>query len=496
MGWTGEPVGLLNQFYFTLIPVIVMVDAVHVIERFAIEGKGRTGNGEIVKAVLSTYAKVGIACFLTSFTTAVGFVSLGLGNIAALRHFGIYAALGILLGFVLVVTILPLMLARIDRASIHNLRAADALLESMAKLVVARPVRICVVALIAFVGLTGLATRVQSGQMLTDDLPTTASATIGGRLLDRHLSGQFRFDIVIDGDGLDTYSVLHEIDVLESRWRSHPMVRTVLGPGTAIRHASRWIEGGDHVPRPDDDIDDYYQELLRFSELPSVLARNGDHARIVVTTPDRGTTEIIKLGNELVEDARQALMGHELTIDITGVQWNLYLGYSGIGADLRKSILFALAAIMLVMALLFRSTAVPILMIFPNVLPLLAGYAALAVAGRHLGIVPAVVLALAVGIVVDDSIHMLARLREELRRGLGPTNAVRQAILHSGRPIMISTLVLVAGFAVNAFSRFPINQTFALIGSVVMITALVCDLLLLPALYLLLHRRMGAKKLI
>ncbi|MDQ3159653.1 MAG: MMPL family transporter [Pseudomonadota bacterium] len=496
MGWTGEPIGLLNQFYFTMIPVIVMVDAIHVIERFAIEGKSQAGPDEIVQSVLSTYAKVGIACFLTSFTTAVGFVSLGLGNIAALRHFGAYAALGILLGFVIVVTLLPLVLARIDRTSIHNLRAADTLLESMAKLVVGSPVRICVVALIAFVGFAGLATRVQSSQMLTDDLPATASATIGGGMLDRHLSGQFQFNIVIDGNGLDTYSVLNAIDVMESRWRENSMVRTVLGPGTAIRHASRGTEGGDHLPRADDDIDDYYQALLQFSELPAVLTGNGAHARIVVTAPDQGTTEIIKLGNELVEDARQTLKADDLTVNITGVQWNLYQGYAGMGADLRKSMLFALAAIMLVMSLLFRSTSVMFLMIFPNVLPLLAGYAVLAVAGWQLGIVPAVVLALAVGIVVDDSIHMLVRMREGLRLGMGPTDAVQQAILHSGRAIMISTLVLVVGFAVNGFSRFPINQTFALVGSVVLITALICDLLLLPALFLLLHRRMGTSKLL
>jgi predicted RND superfamily exporter protein len=103
-------------------------------------------------------------------------------------------------------------------------------------------------------------------------------------------------------------------------------------------------------------------------------------------------------------------------------------------------------------------------------------------------------LALAVGIVVDDSIHMLARTREELRAGFEFTDAVRYAILHSGRAITISTLVLVAGFAVNTFSRFPINQTFALIGSVVLVSALVCDLLLLPALLILWQRRFGDPK--
>lgn len=495
MGWTGEPLGLLNQFYFTLIPVIVMVDGVHVIERFASEGRQAAGRAEIARAVVSTYASVGGACFLTSLTTAVGFMSLGLGNIAALRHFGLYAALGILLGFVLVVTLLPLTLARVSRTDIRQSPAADRLLEAIANTAVARPGRICIAAALAFLGLAALALRVEPGSSLTGDLPANASASIGGQQLDRHLSGLFQFDIVLQGDGLDTYPVLRSLDALESRWRADPAVRTVLGPGTAVRHASRWVDGGDRVPAADDDDDGYYRELLRFSELPAVLAEDGRHARIILTAPDLGTTAILELGRELVADARRELADHGIAADITGVQWNLYLGYAGIGEDLRQSILFALAAIMIVMALLFRSITVPFLTLLPNALPLLAGYAALAVVGWSLSIVPAVVLALAVGIVVDDSIHMLARTREELRQGHDLTDAVRYAILHSGRAITISTLVLVAGFAVNALSRFPINQTFALIGSVVLISALICDLFLLPALLILWHRRFGDRPL-
>jgi predicted RND superfamily exporter protein len=331
-----------------------------------------------------------------------------------------------------------------------------------------------------------LAARVESGSTLTGDLPTEASASIGGRLLDAHLSGQFGFAVTLEGENLATYDVLEKVNRLESKWRDMSLVRTVLGPGTAIRYANRWADDS-AIPVPDED--DYYQSLLRFTELPRVLSEDNQRARILITVPDLGTSDIMLLGSELAADAREVLVSDAVSVNIAGVQWALYLGYAEIGADLRRSILFAFAAILLIMAFLFRSAAIPLLMLLPNLLPLLAGYAMLAVVGWKLSIVPAVVLALAVGIVVDDSIHMMVRMREELRRGVEATVAVRYAILHSGRAIMTSTAVLVAGFAVNGFSRFPINQTFALIGSVVLIAALVSDLVLLPALLILWQRR-------
>ena len=489
MGWTGEPIGLLNQFYFTIIPVIVMVDGVHVVERYAGEMQQNMGRLEAIKTVASIYANVGTACFLTSITTAIGFMSLALGNIEALHQFGIYAALGIIIGFALVVTILPLILVEVRDPRIRHSPFADALLRSLANVAVKIPGRICALSIVFFLLLAVLATRVESGSTMTGDLPVAASASVGGRLLDGHLSGQFVFAITLEGDNLATHAVLGKINRLESRWRESWAIRTVLGPGTAVRHANRWADDSGGVPVADEGIDDFYQSLLRFTELPTVLSADNQRARILITAPDLGTSQMLRHGRELVADAREILRDDSISVDITGAQWNLYLGYAEIGADLRKSILFAFAAIMLIMAVLFRSTVIPLLMLLPNLLPLLAGYAMLAVVGWKLSIVPAVVLALAVGIVVDDSIHMMVRMREELRRGRDATVAVRYAILHSGRAIMTSTLVLVAGFAVNGFSRFPINQTFALIGSVVLIAALVCDLVLLPALLILWQRR-------
>jgi predicted RND superfamily exporter protein len=495
MGWTGEPIGLLNQFYFTLIPVIVMVDGVHVIERFAADARSMTSHADIVKAVVSSYASVGKACFLTSLTTAVGFMSLAFGNIAALRHFGLYAALGILFGFVLLITLMPLALSRVTKPDVRATPIADGLLHSIASIAVAAPRQVLIAALIALLGLITLASRVEPGNTLTGDLPADESASVGGRLLDSHLSGLFQFHVVLQGQDLDSFAVLEEIDKLEARWRGDTMIRSVTGPGTAIRHASRWIAGGEDVPVDEENSDDYYRGLFEFSELLPVMSEDGEHARVVVTAPDQGTTAMLRLGHELLEDARRSLEDQGVTAEITGAQWNLYLGYSGIGEDLRKSVLFALGVILFVMALLFRSSAVPIIMLLPNAMPLLAGYAVLAIVGWQLSIVPAVVLALSVGIVVDDSIHMLARMREELRKHRALTDAVRYAIVTSGRAITISTLVLVAGFVVNGLSRFPINQSFALVGSTVLIAALVCDLLLLPALLILWHRRFPESEL-
>jgi hypothetical protein len=110
MGHVGEPIGLLNQCYFSLIPVIAIADAVHLVSRFR-EELVSENPADRELAIRSAMVHVGAACLLTSATTMVGFGSLGIASMPVLQSFGLYATVGIGLAFLTLLVIVPLMLS-------------------------------------------------------------------------------------------------------------------------------------------------------------------------------------------------------------------------------------------------------------------------------------------------------------------------------------------------------------------------------------------------
>jgi predicted RND superfamily exporter protein len=106
----------------------------------------------------------------------------------------------------------------------------------------------------------------------------------------------------------------------------------------------------------------------------------------------------------------------------------------------------------------------------------------LTVLGWHLSLVPAMILTLGLGLVVDDTIHLLVNYREQLGTGVGGRESIRRALVGAGEAVIVTSLLLLIGFGVNWASDYPINREFAMVGSTVVLAALFCDLLLLPSL--------------
>ena len=167
---------------------------------------------------------------------------------------------------------------------------------------------------------------------------------------------------------------------------------------------------------------------------------------------------------------------------LTGTAYVAYRGINRVTLDLRNSLTVAFVVIAIIIGLLFGDVRVALISLVPNALPLLAGYALLGAMGWLLDPTPAMVFTVALGIAVDDTIHLLVRAREELRRGRGLDQAIRLSVLHSGRAVVITTVILTLGFGMNALSSFPANRTLGALGAVIMFAALLCDLLVLPAL--------------
>jgi predicted RND superfamily exporter protein len=150
--------------------------------------------------------------------------------------------------------------------------------------------------------------------------------------------------------------------------------------------------------------------------------------------------------------------------------------------DLAASLGTASVVIWLVLTIFYRSIRIGLISIVPNLFPLVATAAMLAVSGQHLEIVTVCVFTICVGIAVDDTIHFLTRYQEEMRSGGNHQQVIRRAFTGVGSALLMTTIVLIAGLGSAIVGDSRDARIFGIMGCLTLAAALFADVLLLPAL--------------
>ncbi len=505
MGWSGVPMGILTQVYVTLVPVIAVADAIHILARFHAEARARGGDKALAdddqrrEAIIAAYAEVGTACLFTSVTTAVGFLSLYVADMVVLHEFGIWAGLGILIAFLLLITGGPLALDRVRRLppTQPERGGLEHQLEQLAAAVLARPALISLGTVALVVGLAFIAKDVDIDNRLSDTLGGEHATTRAGVVVDNKLGGQFSIHIDLKGatpGALLEPAALKGIEALEAAARALDGVRGVEGPALVLKELNRALTGSDAVPETRALADQLLFLADTGGETLPVLKEGGARGRIVVHVPDGGGNQMVRLGDALEAAAERTLEGTGVTTIVTGIPYVASRGFNRLSHELLLSLLSAVCFIALILGGLFRSLRVTLISLVPNLLPLLMCVALLTAIGWTLAPTVVVVFVVALGIAVDDTIHLLARLYEARRSMDDPDAALVAAVVHTGRPVLITSVMLTIGFAVNAISDYPVLLQFGTLGTAAFVTAVLADLIVLPALLKVLggHKAAGA----
>jgi signal transduction histidine kinase len=149
-----------------------------------------------------------------------------------------------------------------------------------------------------------------------------------------------------------------------------------------------------------------------------------------------------------------------------------------------KSFSLTMVFIFAIMLILFLSTKVGFIAILPNAFPIIMNFGIMGWFGIHLSMVTSLIASIAIGLAVDDTIHYLYRYNREFKKDLNKDRALKDSILHVGRPVLFTTVTIGIGFAVLLFSSFKPTSIFGLLMVITMLAAVIGDLLILPALML------------
>jgi hypothetical protein len=440
-------------------------------------------------AIHEATSKIGAACLLTSVTTGIGFASLAVADMPILRNFGIYAALGIGLAYLGVLLFVPMALTT-TRGSIppagriDDPTPTDRVLLACADLSLRRPVWILAVTAVVLATSVWFGQRVVVDNNLTRSLQSTHPVTAANTLADRELGGIIGMEVDLRGepDALKDPSVLAGLLDFEAWVLQQEGVRQATSPATWVALLHQATTGDYRAPDSAAAAAQFYLLAEGVPEFSRLV--DGDYARgrMWVTLQDEGGQAYIKRAEALAEALHERLAGTPITAALTGTPYVAYRGINGVTDDLRASLMLAFVLIAVVITVLFRDVRTGLICLIPNALPLVVGYGVLGMMGWLLDPTPAVVFTVALGIAVDDTLHLLIRYREELGKGRTVDQAIRLAVLHSGRAVVITSAILAFGFGINALSSFTATQTLGYLGATVILTALLSDLFVLPAL--------------
>lgn len=503
MALAGQEINIINTITSTLILVIGVADAIHMMTRY---GQERRGGQAREQAVRQAVASVGLACLLTSLTTAVGFLTLGTAQLEILRSFGLFAAIGVMLTFGLSIVFVPWALARspvdpVLRAVEEEDGPLARVLRHQRRFVERHPRAVALVG-IAIVGFFAAGIpRATVDNYIMEYVPRDEAILEAHAVLEEKLAGIVFLEILLEApeDAVEPWldpDLLARAARAEAAVLADPAIQTVDSVLGLLREL-RWVQrGGAEGPDPRSTLPASRAEvasLLLLAEVAGERTVASTHLsfdrrvlRLTARAADVGARRYLQLERRLKVHLAEAFEGSDVAIKpvLTGTSQVGYGGIDSLIRDLLRSLGWAFVLIFFTLALLFRSPKIAALAMIPNVLPVVVVLGAMGWTGRHLETLSAMVFSIGLGIAVDDTIHYLARWLEERRAGRSVEEAVARATERTGRAIVYTSLVLLLGFGVLYTSRFPPNQSFALLASGVIGAALLADLYLLPALLL------------
>lgn len=509
--------GFLGLFQFeitiltALIPPLIIVigipNCIFLINKYQQEVKKHGNQALSLQRVIS---KIGNATLMTNVTTASGFATFMILDSDLLKEFGIVASINILCIFILSLLIIPIIYSFMSLPKDKHLRHLnkkwiDMFVDWMERMVRDHRIAVYIVSICTLIlSIIGIYQIEITGSRI-EDLPKDARFFDDIRFFEEEFGGIMPVEIVVDTkrkNGILKPATLRRMDQFGQEIDEIPELSKPVSVVNLVKYSKQAFYNG--IPKyyqlPTSQENTFIMDVAKNSAgngnlLESFVDTTGQIARISTFMRDVKTTRMEELERDLLKSIDKIFPSERYNVYMTGKALLFLKGTKYLVNNLLLSLALAIGLISLFMAYLFRSFKMIAISLVPNLLPLVITAGLMGFLGVPIKPSTILVFSIAFGISVDDTIHFLAKYRQELVANRWQIKkSVYNALRETGVSMFYTSIVLFFGFSVFIISSFGGTQALGGLVSATLLFAMLSNLILLPSLLLSLERNIANKK--
>ncbi len=487
--YVGMPLSPPSASAPTIILTVAIANCVHILVTFMHEMRhGMNKNDALTESLRLNLQPV----FLASVTTTLGFLTMNFSDVPPFGHLGNFVSIGVLVSFVLSVTLLPAMISLLPVKVKQQKDDDTRLMARLADFVVDKRTPI-------FWGMAGIILllisalpRNELNDVFVHYFDETVTFRTDSDFTTDNLTGLYNIEYSLkaaDTGGISNPEFLREIEAFANWYREQPETLHVNIYTDIMKRLNKNMHGDDesYYAIPDERNLAAQYLLLYEMSLPYGLDLNNQINIDKSATRMSATLKTISSNNLIdIEKRAQKWLSNNTQHIAQANGSGTSIMFANIGKRNIVSMLFgttvALVLISMVLIFAFRSLKVGLISLVPNLVPAAMGFGLWGLTVGEIGLALSVVTSMSLGIVVDDTVHFLSKyLRARREKGLNSEDAVRYAFITVGRALVITSIVLVVGFLILSTSSFELNSGMGLLTAIVIAIALFADFLFLPS---------------
>lgn len=426
--------------------------------------------------------------FLASLTTCIGFLSLNFSDAPPFRHLGTFTAMGVAGSFFYSTLFLPALLSLLPIRAKQSKALTTQWMQQFADWVIQHRQRLLYGTGAVIIVLVALAPKNELNDVFVNYFNEKVAFRVDTDFAVKNLNGIYRIDYSFDSgepEGVADPNYLAALGQFTEWWREQPETRHVTSLVDTMLRLNKNMHGDDKawykIPEQRELAAQYlllYEMSLPYGlDLNNQLNVDKSATRISVTLETLSSNQLLAIEQRAQNWVAETIPQYA-GFDGTGPS----IMFANIGKRNINSMLIgttlALIGISLILVFAFRSPKIGLLSLIPNLVPAAMGFGIWALAVGQVGLSLSVVMGMTLGIIVDDTVHILSKYLRARREGKSDTfDAVRYSLVTVGPALLITSMVLIVGFLVLTLSNFYLNSSMGLLTAVVIAMALIADFL-------------------
>lgn len=487
MASLNKPFNLMSSLFPTIILIVGISDIIHLSIRYNSE---RNSGSDHADAFSISVKEIGWALFVTSFTTAIGFFILRISPMKVLRDFGLEAGFAVILTFILTIILSPILISNFGGKRQFELsglfeKFSTSMLDLVKRLQRHSVPIMTFYAILTGIGIIGI--FFINTNNLQYSIPDKHELKENHTFFESNMGGSRTFELVFQAKGdyaLNDPELLDQINGIHNYLDSLPYFTAVKSPLLYYRALHKAFNPSFRtnasLKLDERSIAKYERQFANMSATRFLMNDKRTFFKIKAQMKDKGRHDVAQINEDIISKVNQRLDVSKVTARISGMDNLFDRSHEKRIKNMFFGILLAILLVSITLGFIFKKFSVVILALLLNIIPIVISAGILGFTNLELRAGSSIIFTIAFVIVVDDTIHLLNKFQWHRKLGATVEESIDQALMHCGKAILATSIILMGGFVILMFSDYNEIFTLGFLMSIVILITLTIDLILAP----------------